>query len=76
MRNVRVEKTKLREKCRDYSTDDAQYDEECSKTDLEAMDTIQDKLELGFHVDNCCEFDGYVDIGECGGTVEQVRDLS
>ena len=40
------------------------------------MDTIQDKLELGFHVDNCCEFDGYVDIGECGGTVEQVRDLS
>ena len=40
------------------------------ETDMEEMETIQTKF--GSRVENCCEFDGYVDIGECGGKDGQV----
>ena len=46
------------------------YDEECFKTDMEEMETIQTKF--GSLVENCCDFDGYVDMGECKGTDKQV----
>ena len=49
---------------------EGEYDEECFKTDMEEMETIQTKF--GSRVENCCEFDGYVDIGECGGKDGQV----
>ena len=52
--------------CRNYDED---YEDECSRKDL-GNETIQAKF--GAPIVNCCEFDGYVDIGECGGTDRQV----
>ena len=46
------------------------YDDQCFKTDMEEMETIQSKF--GSLVENCCDFDGYVDMGECKGTDNQV----
>ena len=49
------------------------YDEECYRKDLEGMEPIQTKLgPLGSLVENCCEFDGYVEIDECQGTDKEV----
>ena len=45
-------------------------DECCFKTDIEEMETINTKF--GSLVENCCEFDGYMDIGTCKGTDREV----
>ena len=52
-----------------YRNYDEDYEDECSRKDL-GNETIQAKF--GASIVNCCEFDGYVDIGECGGTDRQV----
>jgi len=52
------------------------YDEECFRKDLEGMESIQTKLgPFGSLVESCCEFDGYVEIGECRGTDKEGNDL-
>ena len=54
----------------DDDHEEGDYDDECYKTDLEEMDTIHTRF--GSLVENCCEIDGYMDIGECKGTDREV----
>ena len=61
-------KAKLRCFRNDEDYDD--NDEECSLKDLAGNETIQTKF--GPLVEKCCEFDGYVENGECKGTDKQV----
>ena len=56
------------DKDEDYEPGD--YNDECFKTDIEEMETINTKF--GSLVENCCEFDGYMDIGTCKGTDREV----
>ena len=66
--DIEVEQ-KLKSNCRDYDEDYG--DDECKKSDRMGLETVFKKF--GSTVDNCCEFDGYVEEGTCDAKDKQVN---